>query len=87
MPEELPVSDHDKLEKVHEAIFGDGNGNMGMKKKLDEMGDFHSGATLGRKLLRNLLITFATLCTALRYPDMYGSAPRSSTGPGLSPPQ
>jgi hypothetical protein len=32
MPEELPVSDHDKLEKVHEAIFGDGNGNMGMKK-------------------------------------------------------
>jgi len=33
-----PQSDHDKLEKLHEAIFGDGN--IGMKKKLDAMYEF-----------------------------------------------
>jgi|HubBroStandDraft_4_1064222.scaffolds.fasta_scaffold156273_1 hypothetical protein len=40
MPEELPVSDHDKLEKVHEAIFGDGNGDMGIKKSSTKWATF-----------------------------------------------
>jgi hypothetical protein len=60
-----PQSDHQKLEKVHEAIYGDGNGNIGMKKKLDMMYDFYSGATLGGKIIRNIVAFIASLCVAI----------------------
>lgn len=61
----MDALDHDKLEKVHEAIFGDGNGNIGMKKKLDEMYEFYAGATLGSKLIRNVVAFIASLCIAI----------------------
>jgi hypothetical protein len=60
-----PQSDHEKLEKVHEAIFGDENGNVGMKEKLDDMYNFYSGATLGGKLIRNFVAFVASLCIAI----------------------
>lgn len=60
-----PQTDHEKLEKVHEAIFGDGNGNMGMQKMVKEMYEFYSGTKLGGKVLRNIVAFIASLCIAL----------------------
>lgn len=63
--DQLDKLDRDKLEKVHEAIFGDGNGNPGIQKMVKEMYAFYSGAELGGKLLRNIVAFIASLCIAI----------------------
>jgi hypothetical protein len=63
--DQLDKLDRDKLEKVHEAIYGDGNGNPGMQKMVKEMYEFYSGTKLGGKLIRNIVAFIASLCIAL----------------------
>lgn len=50
---------------MYEAIYGDGNGNIGMHKMVEEMYKFYAGATFGGKFIRNTVTLFTSLCAAI----------------------
>lgn len=58
------ATETDQLARLNEAVFGDANGNKGMKEKVDDMYEIFTGASITGKLIKNVIITLGALAAA-----------------------
>jgi hypothetical protein len=64
-PRTVKPTESTRLSRVEEAIFGDGNGDIGMKEKVDDMYTMFSGSQMGAKIVRNIIYFLSAFFTAL----------------------
>lgn len=57
------LTEKQKTDMTFKAIFGDGNGDVGMKTKVDTMYDLFAGASLSTKFVKNAIIFLGTLAS------------------------
>lgn len=50
--------------QLHIAMFGDGNGDLGMKAKVDAMYEFFNGASIIGRLVKWSILTLGSLAAA-----------------------
>lgn len=57
------LTDKEKTDMTFKAMFGDGNGDIGMKKKVDAMYEVFSGAGIASKIIKGLIYFGAAAAT------------------------
>ena len=58
----MSEADHEKrIQKLERALFGDGNGNIGMEKKLDAMYEIFTGASFTWSFFIKVIVFLGTV--------------------------